>query len=236
MFNFIVYLFMLTLNDIHAQLDEALGINSIESSFSTQYYTDLVNGSREVALRNEYNKNRVIDPYVIQDLNCVELEVADPIQCCIEVPLGCKLLRTVKEIPNTIEFYRDKAIVHIGSPDITKPRIPLIEYSRISFIGYGRTTYDRVYAFIYMKRVYFISRDTSYLLWRKANFRIIASDPTSLGEFTNCSGQTCWSPNSEYPMNLWMWETLVKPYVVQQLMQKQQFPLDDANDEKDAKV
>jgi hypothetical protein len=93
---------MLSLEDYHAQIDELLSINSIESSYSYEFYTDIINEQRSLWLRNEYNKNRSIDPYVIQDLNCIELELVDPIQCCIAVPTGCKVLSTKKKIPNTI--------------------------------------------------------------------------------------------------------------------------------------
>ena len=85
---------MLTLNDLQAQLDESLAINSIESSYSYDFYTDLINEQRSLWLRNEYNKNRRIDPYVLQNLNCLELELVNPIDCCITVPDACKILRT----------------------------------------------------------------------------------------------------------------------------------------------
>ena len=122
---------MLSLQDLQAQIDEALAINSVESSFSYEFYTDLINEQRSLWLRNEYNKNRSIDPYVIQDLNCIELELVDPIQCCVAVPAGCKVLRTKLKIPNTIEFFFTKGIVSVGSPDIMKPRALLVDYSRV---------------------------------------------------------------------------------------------------------
>ena len=96
---------MLSLEDLQAQIDEALQINSIESSYSYEFYTDLINEQRSLWLRNEYNKNRSIDPYVIQTLPCLELELVDPIQCCVPVPAGCKVLRSKKKIPNTIELF-----------------------------------------------------------------------------------------------------------------------------------
>ena len=34
---------MLTLEDLQAQIDESLAINSIESSYSYDFYTDLIN-------------------------------------------------------------------------------------------------------------------------------------------------------------------------------------------------
>jgi hypothetical protein len=224
---------MLSLYDLCAQLDEALAINSIESSFSYDFYTDLINGQRSLWLRNEYDKNRSIDPYVLQNINCAELELVNPIDCCIDVPSGCKVLRTKKKIPNTIEFFYTKGIVTIGSADILKPRISLIDYSRVPYVGHGRTTGKTVYAFLYDQYIYLISRDLSYTFMKYITIRGIFEDPTSLSDFTNCTnGQTCWSPSEPYPLNQWMWEYM-KPYIVQQLMQKKANQYDDSNDTDD---
>jgi hypothetical protein len=224
---------MLSLYDLCAQLDEALAINSIESSFSYDFYTDLINGQRSLWLRNEYDKNRSIDPYVLQNINCAELELVNPIDCCIDVPSGCKVLRTKKKIPNTIEFFYTKGIVTIGSADILKPRISLIDYSRVPYVGHGRTTGKTVYAFLYDQYIYLISRDLSYTFMKYITIRGIFEDPTSLSDFTNCTnGQACWSPSDPYPLNQWMWEYM-KPYIVQQLMQKKANQYDDSNDTDD---
>jgi hypothetical protein len=227
---------MLSLYDLCAQLDEALAINSIESSFSYDFYTDLINGQRSLWIRNEYDKNRSIDSYVLQNINCAELELVNPIDCCIDVPSGCKVLRTKKKIPNTIEFFYTKGIVTIGSADILKPRISLIDYSRVPYVGHGRTTGKTVYAFLYDQYIYLISKDISYTLMKYITIRGIFEDPTSLADFTSCTnGQACWSPNDPYPLNQWMWEYM-KSYIIQQLMQKAANQYDDANDSEDQKT
>lgn len=226
---------MLSLQDYHAQIDEALAINSIESSFSYEFYTDLINSQRELWLRNEYNKNRSIDPYIIQELRCVELELINPIDCCFDVPPGCNVLRTKLKIPNTIEFYNSKGIVSIGSADITKPRFVLIEYSRVPYIGHGRTTHKAIYAFLYGGYIYLISKDTSYLFIKYITIRGIFTDPTSLGEFMDCTtNQSCWKPSDPYPLNQWMWEYM-QPFIIQKLTQKAQFPQDSSNNAQDSK-
>jgi hypothetical protein len=227
---------MLSLLDLHAQIDEALAINSIESSFSYEFYTDLINEQRSVSLRNEYNRNRSIDPYVLQSLNCLELEKVNPIDCCVDVPKGCSLMRTVMEIPNTIEFFFTKGIASIGSPDITKPRIVLIDYSRVPYVGEGRTTGKTVYAFLYNNHIYLTSKDINYTLLKYITVRGIFEDPTSLGAFLDCqSAKQCWSSSDIYPLNLWMW-AYIKPLVLQQLMQKGVNQLDDSNNAEDQRT
>jgi len=227
---------MLTLDDFQAQIDEALAINSVESSFSYEFFTDLINGQRALWMRNEYNKNRSIDPYVLQTLSCLELELVNPINCCIEVPNQCKVLRTKKIIPNTIELYFTKGIATIGPADITKPRFVLIDYSRVPYIGHGRTTQKAIYAFVYDQYIYVISKNLSISLLKYITLRGIFEDPTELGEYVSCvNNQPCYRTSDPYPLNLWMWE-YIKPQVLQQLLQKSVNRLDDSNNAQDDKI
>ena len=226
---------MLSMVDLHAQLDESLAINSVESSFSYEFYTDLINEQRSLWLRNEYNKNRTIDPYVIQTLSCIPMELVDPIQCCVSVPNGCKILRSAAQIPNTIEFFYTKGIASVGPADLTKPRFILVDYSRVPYVGSGRTNQNSIYAFIYDQYIYLISRGPNVNLITNITIRGIFEDPTSLASFLDCSGGSCYSIDDPYPLNLWMW-AYIKPQVLQQLMQKGTNALDDANNAEDGKT
>jgi hypothetical protein len=227
---------MLSLDDLHAQLDESLAINSIESSFSYELFTDLINGQRALWLRNEYNKNRSIDPYVLQDLSCLELELVNPIDCCIDVPAKCKVLRTKVQIPNTIEFYFTKGIATIGPADIMMPRYVLIDYSRVPYVGHGRTTQRAVYAFLYNNYLYITSKNPSVSLTKYITVRGIFEDPTTLKQFVSCvNGKPCYSSSEPYPLNLWMWEYM-KPQILNQLMQKGTNQQDDSNNAEDGKT
>jgi hypothetical protein len=227
---------MLSLYDYHAQIDEALAINSIETSFSYTLFTDLINEQRALWLRNEYNKNRSVDPYVIQTLSCVELELVDPIQCCVAVPTGCKVLRTKKKIPNTIEFFFTKGITSVGPADIMRPRFLLIDYSRVPYAGTGRTNGKAIYSFIYDSYMYVFSKEPGLALLKYITIRGIFEDPSELGSFLDCSSnQTCWKPSDPYPLNQWMW-AYIKQNVIQQLMQKATQIQDDAVNSEDQKA
>ena len=223
---------MLPLVDLHAQLDEALNTYSVSTVFSPLYYTDLINEERARWIRNEYNKNRSIDPNIQQSLSCVDLELVDPTNCCVTIPGNCKILRTVKPIPNTIEFYFTKGLTSIGPVDITKPRFTLIDYSRVPYIGHGRTTAHQVYAFLYDQYIYVVSRDTRIITMKNITIRGIFENPVEVGEFSDCNNKPCWTPNDIYPINQWMWVT-IKEYIIQKLLQKQPIPIDYDNNGKD---
>lgn len=224
---------MLTLIDLHSELDEELNINNSDSVFDTLYYTDLINTQRALAIRNEYNKNRTFDPGV-QQAFCVDLELVEEHNCCVNVPIGCKILRSTLSIPSAIELHQGPTISSVGPILITKKRFTLIDYNRVPHIGNGRTTAKTIYAFLYDNYIYIVSKDPMINLLKKAAIRGIFEDPSSLKNFTHCdgSGTSCWSPSSPYPMKQWMW-AYVKPQVVQQLLMKRQMPIDDNNDAND---
>lgn len=227
---------MLSLDDYKAQIDELLAINSVESSYSYEFYTDIINEQRALWLRNEYNKNRSIDPYIIQTLSCLELELVNPIQCCVAVPAGCKVLRTKKKIPNTIEFFFTKGISSVGPADIMKPRFILIDYSRVPYVGNGRTTQNAIYSFLYDGYMYVFSKNPNHFLLKYITVRGIFEDPTELADYIDCeTNQTCWKPSDPYPINQWMW-AYIKPYIIQQLMQKGAQVYDDAVNSEDQRA
>jgi hypothetical protein len=226
---------MLPLEDLHSQLDEALNINVSDASFSSLYYTDLINEQRALFIRNEYNKKRTLDPNVQQTIPCLSLELVDPHNCCVEVPVGCKILRTVQPLPNTIEFHHKKAITSVGPVVITAKRFTLIDYSRVPYIGEGRTTKTAIYAFLYDNYIYIISKDPAVNLLESIAVRGIFEDPTALADLTSCEGKPCWSTSDIYPLNQWMWP-YVKEAVLQQLFRKLQLPLDDTNNANDDKL
>lgn len=226
---------MESLATLHSQLDEALNVNNIDTVFSFLYYTDLINAQRELWLRNEYNKNRSIDPDIIQEIPCLEMELVNSSNCCITVPDDCKILKSTQPFPNTIEFYFSKGIVSVGPVTITEKRYTIIDYNRVPYIGNGRFNQNTIYAFLYDKYLYIVSKNPFHKLIKYINVRGLFTDPTSLSNILNCEGRPCWTPNDIYPINLWMWE-YIKPLIVQQLMQKQTVPLDDANNTKDDKT
>ena len=224
---------MLPLIDLHSQLDEALSINNSDSVFATLYYTDIINEQRSLALRNEYNKRRTIDDGVQQSL-CVDLELVDEHNCCVTVPIGCKILRSVNPLPSAIELHHGPTITSVGPILITKKKFTLIDYNRVPHIGNGRTTGNTIYAFLYDNYIYIISKDQTIKLIKSITVRGIFEDPSALSAFTDrsSSNKPCWSPSDPYPLKQWMW-AYIKPQVIQQLLQKKQIPIDDDNNAND---
>ena len=189
---------------------------------------DLAN-QRALFLRNEFNKNRTIDPDTIQDLGCVTMELADPAECC-DVSTGCKVLRTVLEIPNAIELHNDIALTRIGPVNKTLRAFSRTTLSGSSFVGNGKYTSGEIYAYTANNRIYLVSKTDDHKFIETINVRGVFENPADVSPFLDCSsGTTCYSSDDPYPLKAWMYN-----YIIGELMniytQRYNIPADITND------
>ena len=190
---------------------------------------------RALLLRNELNKNRTIDPSVIQDLGCVAVSPIDPAECC-DVVSGCKVMRTDLRIPSTIELHNDIALTRVGPVNKT-----LKEYSKTTlegskWVGNGKYTTNEIYYYYANGYIYLVSNNDKHKFLDYINIRGVFEDPTDTIPFTNCSdGSSCYSSDSEYPLKAWMY-TYIEGQVVNAYIQLYNLPADILNDGSDNTV
>lgn len=200
---------MVTLNELVYDLWEiARPRISDDDNFDKRQFRFWIKNTRARLLRNELNKNRTIDSNIIQDLGCVPLELADKADCC-EITDGCKILRTSKEIPNTIELYNKSAITRVAP--INKLEVPFnfVEYERAVFSGNGRFNSNQVFAFPLNNRIYIKIKDSNIAKFlTHINVMGVFEDPEEASKFKHCDGTACYTDNSKYPVNNWMIETM----------------------------
>lgn len=229
----------MTLEELIYQVYELLEINADDSSTDDRLIESLIVQQRALWLRNEYNKNRTIDTNVQQDLGCVELIEVDRSECC-DAPIGCKILRTKKPLPNTIEFHHDNAILRVGPVDITSKAFKeLIFPKEVPFFGNGRTNRNNIYWFLKNTKeglhIYLLSREPNAMLIEQISVTGVWENPREAGQYKNCDGKPCWSPNGPYPINSWMWNYIL-PEVARLVDMKIKLPQDlDSNNKDDVK-
>jgi hypothetical protein len=164
-----------------------------------------IKNQRALWIRNELNKFRTIDSELIQTI-CAELEEVDPSDCC-GIDIGCdKIMRTVKDIPSTIELHAKEAILRVaGINKLTKP-FSYIDYSRVPFAGNSRFNTDEVYSFLHNKRMYIFSKkNPEYKFLENISIRGVFEDPEEAAKFKDCnSGLPCYSDDERYPIKAWM--------------------------------
>ena len=220
------------------QIQESLSFNSDDSDVSDRLLIDLINQARAFHLRNELNKFRTPDDTIIQNLSCVELEVTDATLITgLCLPTGCKLLKSKKRIPDTVELHHTDGILSVGSIQFLEIPFSYVDFRKISYINYSRFTKNIIYSFLLGGYLYVYSiGNKKYGLIDTVMVRGIFEDPTEAADFSDIDCEPCFSYDSPYPIQSWMYEALVKPSVLQQLTIKLQSPLDNENDASNTKT
>jgi hypothetical protein len=187
--------------------------------------------TRAQFIRNELNKARTIDPSLIQDLGCIELEDVDASLCC-GVDLDCKVLRTKIKIPSFIELHTKPLITRVGPIDRSRPAFDVISLERLPFEFTNKFTKNLIRAYILEGYVYlaFDSNNFKARLIDTINIQGVFEDPRQLAPFI-CNGSTpCYTDDSEFPMKHWMVESMKEQIKKVNLFPTAQAPIDNTAD------
>ena len=190
-----------------------------------------IKNQRALWIRNEINKNRSIDPAIIQDLGCVEMETSDSAECC-SVFSNCDVLRSVEEIPTPIEMHHKSAITRVGPVDKLIKPFGFVPYEQAIFSGNGRFNKNIMFSFLRDKRMYLIKKDIDikYKALKYINIQGVFEDPEEVGTFTDCTGVACYTDDSTYPINRWMVEYMKAQIVENNMKLILTIPTDESND------
>ena len=195
-----------TLNEIVYDLWEAVRGNiSDDDVLDERLLKYFIHNQRALWLRNEFNKNRTVDDAVIQDLGAVELEIDDRI---IDNPYiqDKKILRSINEIPVTIERHNSPTITRVGSLDYKDRPFSFVDYTDAPFAGHGKFNKNEFFAFLLNRRMYVVS-NCNNVRWKGLkyiNVRGVFENPEEASAFSHIDGTVCYGDESAYPINKWM--------------------------------
>jgi hypothetical protein len=219
----------MTLNELTYQVIEAVRPELHDDDvLDLRYIKDLIHNQRALWIRNELNKDRDIPEEIIQDLGCVEIEAASTTECC-DFSSECKVMRTVLKIPKPITLHHREAIERIGPTDFTKKSYSIKDYKEVVFFGNGKFNRNMIAAYYRNDRIYLYSKDATVDLLEHINIRLVASDPTEAAKFNHCTGDPCYTDDSEYPLSDYMWNYM-KEMIIKQVLLKYQLSNDTTND------
>ncbi len=114
-----------------------------------------VDNTRSLLIRRDLEKNRSINPALEQTLPCMEVARIDASECPCEV-VGCTILRTVEQIPSTVELSNRNLITRVASIQIGTAPYSLIPYARAVFAGNHPATKKMIKAFVHNNYIYLI--------------------------------------------------------------------------------
>lgn len=199
------------------------GSNPIEFKIEDMQLLFWINEVRAMLISQAISKKQDISDTWVQIISCLELELVDNSECC-EVTTDCYILRTVLEIPSTIETWMDNTILKVTKPTgeiITKSNPYKAQYS-----SYSKYTSNKPTWFIKNNRIYI----TSEQLLEKINVWGIFENPSELSTFVSCGGESCFSYDDEYPCSLKMANDITNIVLKTKVYPYLQLPADNTND------
>lgn len=224
----------MSLNELVYQVYEALMINSDDTTLDRRLIESIINEERSLFIRREHNKNRSIDDNIIQDLGCVELIQVSPTSAeCCDVQIGCEILRTKLQLPNAVELYQDKMITRVAPITLNSLPFHLMDLDAVPYFGNGRFNKKQIGVFLRNNYLYFISKNPIANLMSIVNVQGVWEDPREAARFKTCDGKVCWTPDSKYPLNTWMWADPIKARVLEKLRSRLALPKDETNNAQD---
>jgi len=163
-----------------------------------------------------------INDSFIQYINCLELEQIDDSECCY-APSGCYVLRSIKQLPATIDTWEDNMIVSVSTMDGTS--IPKSNPLKSKYQKYNKRT-SRA-------RSWFIKNDYLYIvndiLLQYVNVAGIFESPSDLSNFVSCDGDSCWTRDSKYPITLGLATMITDIIIKTKVTPFITFPADNTN-------
>ena len=219
---------MASLNKIQYSILEKLRVElSDDDPIDLRLIAEEIHTTRATFIRNEMNRNRTPDPFIIQNLGCVELEVVDRAECC-DITIDCSILRTSQRIPSTVELHNSN-LMWVNPVDTLARSFSFISYERAKFIKGHRFTSREIFAFMLNGYIYLISEDDTHSQITHLNVTGVFENPEDASSFNTCDGEACFDADADYPLKAWMRKS-VETEVFNTLLSKLKNPADTTND------
>lgn len=199
------------------------GSNPIEFRIEDSQILYWCNEIRAMLIAQAIQKRNDISDTWLQELGCLELEQVDKSECC-EITTNCMILRTVRELPDTLETSADNFIVRVE--DLNGKIIPKTTAFEEKYNKYNKYTKDSRRWFFKGNRLYITNED----FLSHINVWAVFEDPSALKAFTNCSGSTCFRWDAEYPCSLKMASQITDIVLKTKVYPLIQMPQDNTND------
>ncbi len=228
---------MASLNEISYSIWERIRpFITDDDDIDSRHIKFMVDNWRNTLLKQSLHKNSIgVLEDTQQDLGCVELELADPAECCDGTEAPCKVLRTEKKIPKPLNVRNKLLITRVGPIDKTDRSYSFVPYHQSIYSGNGKFNKNFIFAFYLNERIYLKIGPQNFRgkYLEKINIRGVFSDPRAVGEFADCDGGKCYDDDQEYPLNDDLISQL-EERVFKQLLQTVQLPGDDKGDADDS--
>jgi len=182
-----------------------------------------VNQVRATLIGQSLAKKDDINDIWLQQISCMALELADESECCL-APSGCFVLKTIRQVPNTIDTWKNNWVVSVTTAlgdSISKSNQFSNKYQK-----YNKYTGDSKYYYLKNNYIYVVND----VVLEMINVQALFEDPLELSQFPTCSGGVCFSVESPYPISANMASMITDIVIKTKVQPFMSFPSDNAND------
>lgn len=176
------------------------GVLSDDETISYMQVQFWIHNTRALLIRQDIQKGRSISGNIVQILPCLDVDVVDASTCPCSLPIGCTILRTRNRVPKPIETDVKDLITKITPIGVMDRPYTFINSSRAPFTGYNKYAKSNPKAFYLDGYIWIINA----IPVEKITVYGVFEDPTVLKDYVDCSGDPCYSDDTEYPMSTWM--------------------------------
>lgn len=192
----------MTLNEIAYTIAELLGQADDDTSIAR--IKSQVITARALLIRRSYDRRQKLPEQLVQDLDCQVLTKADMNECCTVVVNTCKAMKTA-ELPQPVSLGREIYFRYVGSPD-KRREFTFAPYESLDDLLHLRYAGPIRYYTYLNNRVYVISNEG---FGKNVNIRGIFEDPRVAANYSNCSGDPCYTDDDDFPAPASMVENIV---------------------------
>jgi hypothetical protein len=199
------------------------GGNPNEFKISDEQILYWVEQVRSQLISQSLNKKDDINDSWIQYIPCLEMSQVDASECC-DAPAGCYVLKSTLRLPSTIDTWKDNWIVSVSTIDGTM----------ISKSNPFKSKYQKYNKYTNLNRGWYVKDDYLYIInddfLELVEVAGLFESPSDLSRFANCSGGSCFTKESDYPISHTLATQVTDIIVNTKIKAFMSFPNDTTND------
>lgn len=229
-------MYHVTLNEVANSVFESLrGKIGDDDNISINQIKSLIHSTRATLLKQKFDRNlRVIDDVFTQSLGAVQMEQVDS-SIHPEIPSNKYLLRSVEEIPETIDRRNyEGTFTRIGPSERRSNKFNLVSYDRALNSGNGKFNRNEVYAFLLDSKIYLISNSVYHKPIGFIDVIGVFQNPTQVARFKDQAGESLYSDDGRYPISMSLRDSIENIIIKSRLAAQSQVPSDVVNDATDS--
>lgn len=197
------------------------GLITDDDKLSDRQIAFLIDSTRAVLLRQQYNKGQSLSDNNIQHIHCMPVEETDTSFNTL-YSTDCKVYKTVQTIPKPIEAKGKDLITGIAGSEFNGFNYEFVTYARLPYAT--ATKFKRPLAVLYNGYIYLI--DAPYT--KTISVSGIFEQPNTLSDYDDCAGNACFDWDTPYPLSSHLIDPIIK-MVVQDLTLTLKVPQDRTN-------